>query len=82
VVVRLRVERLDERDVVHVLGDVGVSVAHPGPGLAVLAELERRLHQRAGAAVEYVDLDPLAVVSLQLRLPVEQVHAAGGALHE
>ena len=48
-------QRLDERDVVDVLGDVRVHLADPRPALAVLLELERRLHQRAGVAVEDVD---------------------------
>ena len=65
-------------------GEMRQSVADPGPALAVAAEAERRLHQRAWAAEEDVDrlTGTEAVMSGQLGLGVEGIHRARATLHE
>src|SRR5262249_5153880 len=56
--------------------------ADPRARLAIPLEGERRLHQRAGVAVEYVDCDSLAVASVQLRLGIKEVECTRRSLHE
>ena len=66
---------------------LGKDLADPGAALAVLGELERRLHHRAdllreeaGVLVEALQL--LAVALLQLRLVVPGIDLARPAVHE
>src|SRR5262249_45998727 len=82
VIVRLRVARLDEGNIVHVPGHMGIPVTDPGPTLSVTAKFERRFHERARVAVEHVDLNAFAVAAVKLRFRVEQVERAWRALHE
>jgi len=37
---------VDEGNIIDVAGDAGEDLRHPGAGLAVAAEAERRLHER------------------------------------
>ena len=82
VVVGFAVQRFDERKVIDVLRDIRILVADPRSGLSVLLELEGRFHQRAGIAVEDVDLNLLAIPFGQFGLGVEGVHRTGGSFHE
>ena len=81
------VHRADEGDVVHHAGEVRHHLRDPRAALAVPGELERAAHQGAGVldeldfARDLVEVR-LAVVLVERRLGVEQVHLAGAAVHE
>src|SRR5206468_5759864 len=70
-IVRFAVERLDEREIVHVLRHVRIFFTYPRARLAVLLEAEGRLHQRPRISVEDIDLDALTVAFRQFRLGIE-----------
>ncbi len=82
-----RVHGADERQVVHHAGQVRHHLGDPGATPAVSGELERAAHQRPGVLDE-LDLPGdlvevgLAVVFVERRLGVEQVHLARPAVHE
>ena len=89
---RLGVDRLDDGNVVRDARDVRQQFTDPRAGLAVLRELEHRLHDRERALPRGHARDALAVSHgcgqlrlvqlLQRRLVVEQVHLRRSARHE
>jgi hypothetical protein len=81
------VHRADESDVIDLAGQVRHGIGHPHAALAMLSELERAAHQCAGATrvLDFAgDLAEVrvAVVLVEHRLRIEQVHLAGAAVHE
>ena len=78
--------RVEERNLVHVPGDVREKAAHPLAALAVLHEVPLWPHDAAqvffAATPEGLHLNRLAVERIQLRLVVERVHVAWPAVHE
>ena len=82
VVVGFAIKRFYEGEIIHVLRDVGIMLADPRSGLAVLLEGKRGLHERAGVAVEDIDFNALTVAFGQLGLGIEDVHGARCAFHE
>ncbi len=82
-----RVHRTDEGDVIDLPGQVRHRVGNPHAALAVLGEVEGAPHQRAGA-LRILDLARdlaevrLAVMLVEHRLGVEQIHLTGAAIHE
>src|SRR5262245_7113693 len=71
---------MDERQIIHMPGQLREQVTDPLTGFAVLLERERGLHQVAGLAEEGVRLPLpshwLAVLFLEFRLVVERVNMA------
>ena len=79
---RVHVERLDHRQLVHVLRDVRERVRAPQTGLPVLLELALRSEhlQPLGLIAPPLDIDLLAVVLLEFGLVVEQIHVRRTAI--
>ena len=79
----LRVHRVDERHVIHALGQVRQQVTHPQPALAMLAKIEAALHDPPRLAEESIDLafagELLAIESLQVGLVIERINVADSA---
>ncbi len=80
-------QRVDERHLVDVLGHVREDLGDPRPALAVLGQLERRLHQRAdlvgeeaGVLVEALEFLPVALVEFGLVVP--GIDVGRPAVHE
>src|SRR5262249_4222275 len=61
VVIWLRVEAVDKRELIHMPRNVGISIADPCPAPAIWFESKRRFHQRSRIAIEDIDLYLLAV---------------------
>jgi hypothetical protein len=82
-IIRARGTGLEEADVVHALGQVRQNVRHPGTALTVAVKRKGRAHDRTGAAEEDIELlwQPLTVALRELGVGVEQVNAAGVAIH-
>ena len=78
------IHRLQHAHVVDAPAQIREDLAHLRPALAVLLELEWRLHQIAGLALVIGDgaRQRLAVVLLQHRLVIEGVHLRRAAVHE
>src|SRR5262245_29904715 len=86
-VIAIRVARMNERHVIHVLGHAGKNVADPRAALAVTGEFERRLHYRANlcgekARVLVKALELLAISLIQFWLVLPRIDMAGPAVHE
>src|SRR5258706_16446672 len=78
-------QRMDDRQIVHALGDVRKERAAPAAALAELFEVVETLPQHAGTAEKGVQLSfarqRLAVELLELRLVIKSIdmaHTAGG----
>ena len=83
---RLGRHRMQERDVVDMLGKMGKQIAHPLATLAVLAEFPARFDDAARVLVTAATMrlhgDRLAIHADHRRLVVEGVDVARTAIHE
>ena len=83
-----RVHRVNERDVIHLAGDVGKKRGDVFAAFAVLLEIPKRFHETPlallaeGCGADADEVDVLAVLGDQFRFVVEGVNVAGTARHE
>ena len=83
-----RVHRMNERDVIHLAGDVGEKGGDVLSAFAVLLEIPKRFHETPlallaeGCGADADEVDVLAVLGDQFGLVVEGVDVARSASHE
>ena len=77
---------MNERDIIHMVRQVGKQIGHPFAALTILLELPLRTDHSTFILVpptaKRFHLDCLAIQGIQLRLVIKRIDVAGPAIHE